>query len=160
MGRTFAPDSATRVVKHGDIPWVPMGTLDSGVEMKLLRVGKEDDVCTFMNRFQPGFQAPKHLHLGEVHAYTFEGCWHYLEYDWVSEAGDYVYEPPDTIHTLHVPEDNPGVTIALFTVAKGMDLYDDAGNVFMTQDNQGLEALYRLGLELKGGLSWPDAVLP
>ena len=32
----------------------------------------------------------------------------------------------------------------VFTVAKGMDLYDGEGNVFMTQDNQGLEALYRL----------------
>ena len=159
MTRTPAPGSATRVVKHDDIPWVPMGTLESGVEMKLLRVGKEDDVCTFMNRFQPGFQAPKHLHLGEVHAYTLEGRWHYLEYDWTSDAGDYVYEPPDTVHTLHVPEDNEGPTIVVFTVAKGMDLYDDQDNVFMTQDNQGLEALYRLGLDILG-LEWPEAVLP
>ena len=151
--------NATRVVPHADIPWVPMGPDDSGVEMKLLRVGKEDGVCTFLNRFQPGFQAPKHLHLGEVHAYTIEGRWHYLEYDWVSEAGDYVYEPPDTVHTLKVPDDNDGPTIVFFTVAKGMDLYDDAGNVFMTQDNQGMEALYRMGLQTRG-LEWPESVLP
>ncbi len=85
---------------------------------------------TFLNRFQPGFQAPKHLHRGEVHAYTLEGCWHYLEYDWVSRAGDYVYEPPDTAHMLKVPDDNAGPTTVFFSVAKGMDLYDDAGNVF------------------------------
>jgi hypothetical protein len=29
----------------------------------------------------------------------------------------------------------------------------------MTQDNHGIEALYRGGLEFLG-LSWPDAVLP
>ena len=151
--------TATRVVSEGAVPWVPMGPLDSGVEMKLLRIGKEDDVCTFMNRFQPGFQAPKHLHLGEVHAYTVEGCWHYLEYDWVSRAGDYVFEPPDTCHTLHVPEDNTGPTVVFFSVAKGMDLYTPEGEVFMTQDNRGLEALYRGGIEFLG-LDWPDAILP
>ena len=149
---------ATRVVPHADIPWVPMGPEDSGVEMKLLRIGKEDDVCTFMNRFQPGFQAPKPLHLGEVHAYTLEGRWHYLEYDWVSEAGDYVFEPPDTIHTLKVPDDQDGPTIVFFTVARGMDLYDEEGHVFMTQDNRGLEAIYRMGLQTRG-LEWPESIL-
>jgi hypothetical protein len=40
-----------------------------------------------------------------------------------------------------------------------MDLYDDDGNVFMTQDNRGMEALYRMGLQTRG-LEWPDSVLP
>ena len=56
--------SATRVVSDALIPWVPMGPVDSGVEMKLLRVGKENDTCTFMNRFAPGFQATVRLLFG------------------------------------------------------------------------------------------------
>ena len=43
-----------------------------------------DDVYTIMNRFAPGFQAPKHLHLGEVHGFTLEGRWGYREYDWLA----------------------------------------------------------------------------
>jgi anti-sigma factor ChrR (cupin superfamily) len=149
---------ATRLVRNAEIPWIWLGDRSSGVEMKLLRIGKEDGVYTMINRFQPGFQAPKHLHLGEVHALTLTGRWHYLEYDWVCESGDYVYEPPDTIHTLKVPEDNPEPVVVFFTVAKGMDLYDEAGQVFMTQDNAGMEALYRAGLET-AGIPWPECIL-
>ena len=29
----------------------------------------------------------------------------------------------------------------------------------MTQDNQGMEAIYRLGLQTRG-LEWPDTILP
>jgi len=149
----------TSLVSHEAIPWVWMGFEGSGVEMKLLKCGRTDDVCAFLNRFQPGFMAPRHLHLGEVHAYTLQGRWHYLEYDWESRAGDYVFEPPDTVHTLHVPEDNTEPTIVFFTVAKGMDLYDENGQVFMTQDARGLEELYRGGLA-EQGLEWPGAIVP
>jgi anti-sigma factor ChrR (cupin superfamily) len=159
MSVAGALTTATSLVQHDDVPWVWMGFEGSGVEMKLLRCGREDDVCTFINRFQPGFMAPKHLHLGEVHAYTLQGRWHYLEYDWEARAGDYVYEPPDTIHTLHVPEDNTEPTVVFFTVAKGMDLYDEHGEVFMKQDAKGLEELYRGGLA-EQGLAWPEAILP
>jgi quercetin dioxygenase-like cupin family protein len=152
-------EAATRVVHGEDVPWVWMGFENSGVEMKFLKRGRQDNVCTFMNRFAPGFMAPRHLHLGEVHAWTMQGRWRYLEYDWEALAGDYVYEPPDTIHTLYIPEDNKELTVVLFTVAKGMDLYDENDEVFMTQDGAGLEELYRAGLA-EQGLDWPEAILP
>jgi hypothetical protein len=112
-----------------------------------------------LNRFAPGFRAPKHRHLGEVHGYTLQGRWFYEEYDWVATAGDYIYEPADSVHTLKVPEDNPGPTIVFFTVAQGLELMDDAGNVFMVQDAPGMELLYRVSLE-KQGLAYPATVLP
>lgn len=149
----------TRVVPGADVPWVWMGGPESKVEMKLLKCGREDGVCSFLNRFHPGFLAPRHLHLGEVHAYTLQGSWHYLEYDWVSGAGDYVYEPPQTTHTLKVPDDGIEPTIVFFTVAKGMDLYDGDGNVFMTQDAAGMEAIYRAGVEALG-VEFPKSILP
>lgn len=46
----------------------------------------------------------RHRHSGAVHAYTLKGRWHYLEHDWVAEAGGYVFEPPGETHTLVVPE--------------------------------------------------------
>jgi len=149
----------TRIVPGADVPWVWMGSPESKVEMKLLKCGAEDGVCSFLNRFHPGFLAPKHLHLGEVHAYTIQGTWHYLEYDWISGPGDYVFEPPDTIHTLKVPDKNTEPTIVFFTVAKGMDLYDGEGNVFMRQDATGMEAIYRAGLA-EQGLDFPKSIAP
>ena len=159
MSVAGAISPGTSLVPGADIPWIWMGFEGSGVEMKLLKCGRDDDVCTFINRFQPGFMAPRHLHLGEVHAYTLQGCWHYLEYEWEARAGDYVYEPPNTTHTLHIPEENTEPTVVFFTVARGMDLYDENGEVFMTQDAKGIEDLYRAGLAEKG-LPWPDRVLP
>ena len=41
----------------------------------------------------------RHRHRGPVMACTLEGSWRYLEYDWVSRAGDYVHESPGVIHT-------------------------------------------------------------
>lgn len=146
----------TSVVPGADIPWVEIG---AGVEMKLLRRGADDDVYTMLNRFAPGFEAPKHLHLGEVHGWTIQGRWHYHEYDWYACAGDYIYEPPNSVHTLHVPEDNSEPTVALFVIHQGMELYDADGNVFMTQDGAGMEAIYRAVLETKG-IPYPAATLP
>lgn len=146
----------TSVVPYRDIPWAELG---EGVEMKLLKRGLSDGVYTMINRFAPGFVAPPHLHLGEVHAYTIEGLWHYLEYDWVAKAGDYVYEPPGSVHTLAVPADNTEPTVAIFTIAKGMELHDDEGNVFMTQDAEGMDMLYRAALETKG-IEYPQQIVP
>ena len=146
---------ASSLVVQDDIPWAELGP---GVEMKMLRRGMSDRVYTMMNRFAPGFVAPTHLHLGDVHAYTIAGRWHYREYDWVAGAGDYIYEPAGSVHTLVVPEDNTEPTVAIFTIAEGIELYDDDGEVFMTQNGETLDALYRAALEC-AGVPYPSAVL-
>jgi 2,4'-dihydroxyacetophenone dioxygenase len=146
----------TRLATDDSIPW---GEVGGGFAMKLFRRGQADGVYSMLNRFDPGFRAPKHRHLGEVHGYTLSGRWFYEEYDWVATAGDYIYEPADSVHTLKVPDDNPGPTIVFFTVAQGLELMDDAGNVFMVQDAPGMEMLYRVSLE-KQGIAYPATVLP
>ena len=151
-----AVETPTSLVPHEHLPWAEIGP---GVEMKMLRRGQADGVYTMLNRFEPGFVAPTHLHLGDVHAYTIQGRWHYREYDWVAAAGDYVFEPSGSVHTLIIPEDNTEPTIALFTIANGIEIYDDNGDILMTQDGPGMDAFYRVGLEGKG-LAYPDAVLP
>ncbi|MFP6600872.1 MAG: 2,4'-dihydroxyacetophenone dioxygenase family protein [Deltaproteobacteria bacterium] len=151
-----AAEMSTSLVPHDHLPWAEIGP---GVELKMLRRGDADGVYTMLNRFEPGFIAPKHLHLGDVHAYTIQGRWHYQEYDWVAGPGDYVFEPSGSIHTLVINEDNTEPTIALFTIAKGIEVYDDNGGLLMLQDGPGMDALYRVGLEA-AGLSYPEAVLP
>ena len=150
-------DHITRMLKDDDIPWGPMGPPGTGVEIKILRSNAQQDSITFLNRFQPGFEAIKHRHLGDVHAYTLQGTWFYHEYDWKAGPGDYIYEPPDTIHTLKVPDDATEPTVVFFVVKGGLDLYDGT-EVFMTVDLKGFEDLYREGLQ-SIGVEYPESIL-
>jgi quercetin dioxygenase-like cupin family protein len=65
----------------------------------------------------------RHRHTNPVHGYVLKGRWHYLEHDWVAEAGAYVYEPPGETHTLVVPDDVEEM-VTLFQV-NGIMLYVD-----------------------------------
>ena len=65
----------------------------------------------------------RHRHPAPVHGHVIRGRWHYLEHDWVAEAGSYVFEPPGETHTLVVPEDCPEM-ITLFHIT-GVMIYVD-----------------------------------
>ena len=43
------------------------------------------------------------------------GSWRYLEHDWITHEGDFVYEPPGEVHTL-VVEEGVDQMITLFQV--------------------------------------------
>ncbi len=75
----------------------------------------------------------RHRHAGTVHAFTLRGRWHYLEHDWMAEAGDYVCEPPGEVHTLVVPE---GVDemMTLFHVTGGYTYVDPFGTPLGYED--------------------------
>jgi len=146
---------ATRLADDASLPW---GEVGGGFALKLFRRGQDDGVYSMLNRFEPGFRAPTHRHLGDVHAYTLEGRWRYEEYDWVAGPGDYVFEPAGSTHTLVVPAENAGPTLVFFTVAQGLELYDAEGRVFMVQDGAGMEQLYRDALA-RQGVPFPAGVL-
>src|SRR5579864_6876274 len=98
------------VVRHtgeDETPWVDTGV---GVELKVLRVDPIHGTWTIRNRFAPGVVLQTHKHTGTVHGYTLSGAWHYLEYDFVSRAGSYIFEPANSVHTLAVPQANEGAT--------------------------------------------------
>jgi len=63
--------------------------------------------------------AADHRHTGSVDAYTSAGRWHYLEYDFYVTAGSYLYEAANSVHTLHVPEDNEGDTDVCSSLSRG-----------------------------------------
>ena len=110
--------------------------------MKVLRTGVGTDRYTLMNRSRPGTVLPKHYHHGEVHAWTIEGTWGYLEYDWSATAGDYIYEPAGSIHTLAVPEDSAVPAVVQFVIEKGLDFLDDDGNAFHVENAETITQLY------------------
>ena len=138
------------VVRHvGDdgAPWVDTGM---GVELKLMRYDLSRGTWIIRNRFAPGVQLQRHRHTGPVEGFTLSGRWHYLEYDFVSTAGSYIYEPANSVHTLHVPEDNTEPTDVLFIIDGALlNLHDD-DSVDTVFDGQGaVEAYYAL-LEAAG----------
>jgi quercetin dioxygenase-like cupin family protein len=149
-------DPTTTKCPAGEIPYVEMM---EGVELKVLRVGGPSGTYTLMTRFAPGITLPKHRHFGEVHAYTISGRWHYREYDWVSETGDYVYEPPNSTHTLTVPPDNDGPTEVVFVIDKGMVILGDDDELLLIEDAWSITEMY-LGALAARGIEAPAGILP
>lgn len=68
----------------------------------------------------------RHLHPAPVHGYVIKGRWHYLEHDWVAEAGKYVFEPPGEVHTLISDDEEEVLTI--FWVSACLVYVDEDGN--------------------------------
>lgn len=149
-------DPPTSNVATERVPW---GLVWEGIEIKILRTGEKSGTYTVMTRLQPGVVLPKHRHFGEVHGYTLSGRWHYLEYDWFAETGDYVYEPPNSTHTLEVPADSPEPAVILFTVDKGMVILGDNDEILTIEDAWSITTLYHQALT-NAGIAIPDGVLP
>ena len=133
------------VVRHvGDeaAPWIDTGM---GVELKVMRVDLDRGTWVVRNRFAPGVELQRHKHTGPVEGYTLTGRWHYLEYDFYSVAGSYIYEPAGSVHTLHVPEDNTELTDVLFVIEGALLNLTPDDQVDTVFDGQNmLEAYYAL----------------
>ena len=146
------------VVRHvgeDGAPWVDTGT---GVELKLMRYDLARGTWVIRNRFAPGVQLQRHRHTGPVEGYTLAGRWHYLEYDFVSEAGSYIYEPANSVHTLHVPEDNTETTDVLFVIEGALLNLNEDDSVDNVFDGQGAVEVYFALLEA-AGFSRPNGLI-
>lgn len=69
----------------------------------------------------------RHRHPMIVVGYVIKGRWFYREHDWITHAGDFVYEPPGEIHTLEVPADCEEM-ITFFNISGAMVYLDDQNN--------------------------------
>jgi 2,4'-dihydroxyacetophenone dioxygenase len=146
------------VVRHvGDdgAPWVDTGM---GVELKLMRFDTSTGTWVIRNRFAPGVQLQRHRHTGPVEGFTLSGRWHYLEYDFVSTAGSYIYEPANSVHTLHVPEDNDGPTDVLFVIEGALLNLTEDDQVDTVFDGQGAVEAYFALLEA-AGMARPNGLI-
>ena len=141
------PRDAVRLVGDDDAPWADTGM---GVLLKVVRFDSQHGTWVILNRFRPGVQLQTHRHTGSVDAFTSAGRWHYLEYDFFVTAGSYLYEPANSVHTLHVPEDNTEDTDVCFIIEGALLNLAEDGSVESVSDGPGtLEAYYAL-LEAQG----------
>lgn len=141
---------AKDVVRHvgaDDSPWVDTGT---GVDLKVVRFDTLRGTWVILNRFRPGVRLQTHRHTGPVDGYTLRGRWHYLEYDFFSTPGSYIYEPANSVHTLDVPEDNHEETEVLFVIEGALLNLDGDGRVESVTDGPGMLQAYYAMLEAEG----------
>ena len=146
------------VVRHtaeNETPWVDTGV---GVELKVLRVDPTHGTWVIRNRFAPGVVLQTHKHTGTVHGYTLSGRWHYLEYDFVSTAGSYIFEPANSVHTLAVPVDNEAPTDVFFVIEGSLLHLDADGKVEFTTDGESILEIYYAFCEQQG-FGRPSGVL-
>lgn len=111
-------------VGEDQVPWVP-NIAYPGTWMRLLQADVRAGVYAMAGRLPAGLAVGTHRHTGAVHMFTLSGAWGYREHDYVNRAGSYLYEPPGSVHTLYVPDDNDEITETL-TVVYGTTEYLDA----------------------------------
>ena len=104
---------------------LPFVTIMEGLQVQVQHADIEAGFWVTRMRAAPGLTLQRHRHTGEVYAFTVAGSWKYLEYPEVNTAGSYLYEPAGSVHTLHVPGDNTGITDVWFLIF-GALLYLDA----------------------------------
>jgi len=142
-----ATGDVVRHVGDDDAPWVDTGY---GVDLKVVRFDSTRGTWVIRNRFRPGTRLQIHRHTGPVDGFTLAGRWHYLEYDFYSTAGSYIYEPANSVHTLDVPEDNTEDTDVLFVIEGALLNLDPDGNVETATDGPGILDAYFALLEAEG----------
>jgi len=116
----------------------------------LVRLDASKGTWVIENRFEPGVRLQIHRHTGPVDAFTLTGRWHYLEYDFFSVAGSYIYEPANSVHTLDVPEDNEGTTNVLFVIEGALLNLDADGGIESVTDGAAILEAYMALLEAEG----------
>lgn len=142
-----SPMDVVRHVGDDDAPWADTGT---GVDLKVVRYDAARGTWVIRNRFRPGSRLQIHRHTGPVDGFTLSGRWHYLEYDFYSTAGSYIFEPANSVHTLDVPEDNTTDTDVLFVIEGSLLHLDPDGKVESTTDGPGIVEIYYALLEAQG----------
>jgi quercetin dioxygenase-like cupin family protein len=103
--------------------WVP---LTATVFFKPILLNVSHGYYANLLRVTRGGVLSRHRHGGAVHALVLKGRWHYLEHDWVAEAGSYAFEPPGETHTLVVPEDCEEM-VTYFIVSGSLTYVDPDG---------------------------------
>jgi 2,4'-dihydroxyacetophenone dioxygenase len=142
---------------EGELPFVE---IQPGALLQLLQVDLANGVWVVRNRFEPGTTLQTHKHTGHVYAFTQVGSWHYLESpEAVNVPGSYLYEPAGSVHTLHVPDSDDGVTDVWFTIYGANLNLDRDGGVELVIDAHSILRFYRMLCEAQGVADPPVVVI-
>ena len=113
---------------HGDsLPWIPFTPLSEKLLLKYFRIDPVRGEIVVSARFPPDGGLGALYHTGPVIAHTLRGAWRFREFDWVSRAGDTVYEAAGSIHTVESVGDEEA--IVFLVVAGELLFFDEEGGL-------------------------------
>lgn len=141
-------------------PAIDLGHLIPGMKLWPLYLDAQNGVWVLYARYAPGTALPVHFHTGSVHVFTTKGSWHYNEHrDDLQTPGSYLYEPPGSVHSLKIPDDNAEPTEA-FMVVSGVNVnFDDDGN-YLSTDHAGSMEQIILDCAKRQGIDMPRYIRP
>ncbi len=113
-----------------DNPWIPFTPLSDQVFLKYWKVDPVRAEIVVSMKFNAGLVLPAHYHTGIVIGHTVSGAWRYQENNWVSRAGDTVYEVAGSSHTPESLEETE-----VFFLLVGELLFLDQDNKILWQEN-------------------------
>ena len=146
---------SARHVGIDEIPFVTNPTV--GARMRLLQVDPDQGLYVLHGIMPPGLRVGTHRHRGPVLAFTLSGAWGYLENDFVNRAGSYLYEPPESVHTLYVPDDAEP-TEMVSAIFGDVEYLDENGDVTYVSNWRANLDLYYQACEAEG-LPRPSAII-
>lgn len=136
---------------HIGIDDLPFADLGDGIELQLLHVDLKQGLWINRTRLQPGTIVPQHYHPGAVFAVTLQGSWYYRESpESINGHGSYLFEPPGSTHTLMVPSEQDGPTIAWFAIWGPNINLNAEGAVDAILDARTMLEIYRWQATAKG----------
>ena len=140
-------------------PAIDLGHLIPGMKLWPLFLDPDNGTWVLYACYAPGTTLPKHFHTGAVHFFTTKGTWGYREYPQdMQTPGSYLYEPPGTVHTFHIPED--GDPVEGFMVVSGVNVvFDDDGNYLSTDHAGSMEQIFLECARLQG-IDMPRYIRP
>jgi 2,4'-dihydroxyacetophenone dioxygenase len=141
----------TRFESGAGSPEFPFTPYNEDVKIKLLRVDPLRGQMCLVLTAPGGTGLGIHKHYGYVIVYTLKGAWRYLEHDWVSREGDFVYETAGSTHTFVTDED----TAAFIIVEGALEFLDEDGNRLAIEDWQSMYRRYLDYCEAQG-IEAPD----
>jgi 2,4'-dihydroxyacetophenone dioxygenase len=119
------------------IPWIPLGP---GESFKPLRFLANDRGRVLLLRMEPGTLAPRHRHLGEVHAFNLSGSRKLIESGEIVGPGGYVYEPAGNVDSWMAVGDEP--VIVHITSFGPMEYLDEHDQVLRRDSTSSLREVY------------------
>jgi hypothetical protein len=125
---------ATVLARHvglADVPWVENPRFP-GTRQRLLQCDLRAGFTVSHGIMPAGLRVGTHRHEGPVHMFTLSGAWEYLEHDFVNVGGSYLYEPPGSVHTLHVLDDGDSEVLSI--VHGRVEYIDAHGEVIGVSD--------------------------
>ncbi|PFH87731.1 cupin [Bacillus sp. AFS088145] len=106
-----------------ELPWIPWM---EGVQFKLLKANPINGQFFVLLQASKGAVMPAHYHHGTVIVYTIQGAWNYEGEEWVSKAGDVIFEPAGSLHTPKMLSEED---VIVLNILDGLlDFQDDEGN--------------------------------